>query len=1528
MSEQHTVPSIDETEIFDSISSTLQHHDTTAPSSAEESIAEPLTVPASNGHIAIAKAEQAAGEACEDDQSDDAQAPTAKMPALRHPPSELPQAQSATPDTPIPLVSTELIEHNTLVEQDESFDDDDLVPTAKMVALPKFSHPLPIINDTPETDMEATLSAEAASDSPFPQPGDHISAVEATSDSRPSQSHHDALSAEAASRSSLLQPGNASIVEAISGSSPSQPDNDTLSADAVSGSSLLQLSDDTSSVEATSDSRPSQPHHDATLSASEEHTEAITSEAPQPGDDALPTSLSKSAEHAQAETIVAPETPQLDDASSITLPEQAATAQLDVEHQSPAPEFQPSATAQNSEAHPLVAFDAQFSEIDVDAIALLASSLHPTHALPINAQDAQLPAILNTLNSTVTHQASPLTAQDAPENVTLYFPYTEVSASDHYSHTEVSEVDVSSIDLTSTLILDYKKDNAPETSLDEVTTPNEAPPDAAAPEHVECSTTAEAEQQEKTPPPVEKLSVADVEVPQPSPIVEGLAASSAIPIPSSLSYPIPQTLVSKPLAEQEEAPTPVALPVQQEEAPIPTVLPTQVAPRQASIVAHWRALVSCVLLLVLLLNAVLLWRDLTTTHLYVNVLNTDGTLAAQQDIGSYMHSTLLTSPASNTSTAFVGVHDDTAQGVQQVLTLTGNSASWHVNSSFSAPLTAGSLTVTPGGQLLIESADGMQVMTADGQLLWQVQGPQPTRGAHPFQPASDSTSVYTVRSVTASQVAAYDLPSGKMRWTQTLDDTLNYAPPFLLAGTTLYIASDTKLYALNSADGTLKWSFPYTARTLLLANNGQGHLLLAAGVHGLVALDPAKGTPLWTFTGQVNSTLTPPQLYQATLAYQGAQQTPIVYTTGIAWQMPEVREQLWLYAVNAATGQPLWSQQLATDFTSADAGRTLMPLLDGGLVIVQVQTSANEQCISAFNALTGTPTWQVVTVGSEHSAPAMLQTPDGSILAFTLITGSGALLHSPSLPRIGMLCLLLLCLIALPLVWLLPLSEGQKRIRFLQKQFLTVAYTASSTLRHSFAQIRQQRPSLGTVLAIILPLVACISTVAYTQLHQPQASIYQADITTGGTLWHQVTPSSTQTLGVDSQGDMIVVSTAAHVHQLEVINSAGSVLWHSFSSEGSFALSTAPSPNGALLVSLSGPTSLDYQYAPDDPSYTPALASMLAFYRFDLATGKTLWQRIAAYPGEQQSPVVLGADSNYIYITSLSTPSITTNTATRQLFAFNQTTGTVDWRIFGPTENTQAQRDKGALLFRQRQVIWQVAGVVYAIDSTMGQIEWRHPLIQDASAQLAQEEQQAVLAPNALIVMRSDTVYALDTASGDELWALAVPPPVSGQTSGLAMLGHALLIYSNGQLAAYDLTDRHLLWQQQQLGAIHSLNTASDGSTIYLATLNAGNTHSPSVIALDAQTGSIHWTLALPQSATFTASTFYSQGSLVIGLCLPSNGSVCATQQLLAVDTSLGAVAWHVDAQQIANLALSPDGTAITYQLTRSQWANMLGSGK
>ncbi|MBV9707429.1 MAG: PQQ-binding-like beta-propeller repeat protein [Chloroflexi bacterium] len=206
-------------------------------------------------------------------------------------------------------------------------------------------------------------------------------------------------------------------------------------------------------------------------------------------------------------------------------------------------------------------------------------------------------------------------------------------------------------------------------------------------------------------------------------------------------------------------------------------------------------------------------------------------------------------------------------------------------------------------------------------------------------------------------------------------------------------------------------------------------------------------------------------------------------------------------------------------------------------------------------------------------------------------------------------------------------------------------------------------------------------------------------ISTGSVEWQYATARAVL---VDVQGSVISINLPNNLHQIQAFDQAGNEVWRTFVSKGTFSLPTISTHPGTLLAVLSnGPYT--YRYAPDDPAYAHQLGLLFTLVLLDRNTGKTLWQHIVVYPEQQRGVMVLAADKNFIYVASIQTVPSATNAGV-QLLAVDQTTGNVDWRVFGSPEPNHVH-DYGALLLKDGQATWKVAGTLYTIDTTLGQLE-------------------------------------------------------------------------------------------------------------------------------------------------------------------------------------------------------------------------------
>ncbi len=203
---------------------------------------------------------------------------------------------------------------------------------------------------------------------------------------------------------------------------------------------------------------------------------------------------------------------------------------------------------------------------------------------------------------------------------------------------------------------------------------------------------------------------------------------------------------------------------------------------------------------------------------------------------------------------------------------------------------------------------------------------------------------------------------------------------------TAYLSFNQGVYAVDLAQGTLRWRFPekpsrsqtFYAPPVLTPD---GQLLAASYDHNLYSLNPENGQLLWTFAGATNHYIGAPLvtedaiyapnadggLYALTL--QGEQRwvfrsrhalwaTPA--TDGRRLYLPAMDHHL--YALHPADGQVIWQVDLGGAMASPPA------LADG---VLYVGTFADK--VVAVNAEDGTVRWEAATNAWVWSTPLLSQ---------------------------------------------------------------------------------------------------------------------------------------------------------------------------------------------------------------------------------------------------------------------------------------------------------------------------------------------------------------------------------------------------------------------------------------------------------------------------------------------------------------------------------------------------------------------------
>lgn len=218
-----------------------------------------------------------------------------------------------------------------------------------------------------------------------------------------------------------------------------------------------------------------------------------------------------------------------------------------------------------------------------------------------------------------------------------------------------------------------------------------------------------------------------------------------------------------------------------------------------------------------------------------------------------------------------------------------------------------------------------------GTKLWGKEG---LGYVHPESPAVGYGMVYDG---SQSGLYAVNAQTGRVIWTFPMGGGAASSPT--VSNGVVYVGSggyDGTLYALDARNGTRLWTYP----ALVDGSPAVFHGVVYVGAYDNVyALDANSGAVLWTFpvVGLVASS---PAIADG-VVYVGTGGPPSV-----------------LYALDAATGSPLWSRSTSTGtgFTS--------PALAYGMVFVGLDNTSNTDDVFALDARTGAVRWSYNTGGA------------------------------------------------------------------------------------------------------------------------------------------------------------------------------------------------------------------------------------------------------------------------------------------------------------------------------------------------------------------------------------------------------------------------------------------------------------------------------------------------------------------------------------------------------------------------------------
>jgi outer membrane protein assembly factor BamB len=321
----------------------------------------------------------------------------------------------------------------------------------------------------------------------------------------------------------------------------------------------------------------------------------------------------------------------------------------------------------------------------------------------------------------------------------------------------------------------------------------------------------------------------------------------------------------------------------------------------------------------------------------------------------------------------------------------------------------GSPTIGPDGVIYI-GADNGAVVAMDG-------GSGNIRWATIVQKAGvDSTPALGADGIlyvgAGHAVVALYAATGAQKWRFETGGDVESAPSLTPDGTLYFGSDDARVYALDAADGALKWyfDFPDGADTdSSPALGADGTVYIGSDKGSLYAINGQEGTLNWVFqaSGEIsgapaigpdgtvyicslNSAKTESVCYavnglngsQRWAVSHASQSAPsaalgadgMVFVTGVALPgildgLP-VEQRAMVWALDASSGIQQWEQALEPGST----GVTAVSIDGAGILYVQAERApvvGSLGKLSALDSMTGGILWEFVTNGSSNSSPAI-----------------------------------------------------------------------------------------------------------------------------------------------------------------------------------------------------------------------------------------------------------------------------------------------------------------------------------------------------------------------------------------------------------------------------------------------------------------------------------------------------------------------------------------------------------------------------
>lgn len=284
-----------------------------------------------------------------------------------------------------------------------------------------------------------------------------------------------------------------------------------------------------------------------------------------------------------------------------------------------------------------------------------------------------------------------------------------------------------------------------------------------------------------------------------------------------------------------------------------------------------------------------------------------------------------------------------------------------------------------GNKIFIGSADNyMYALDTSGNISWKFKA---DAAVHSSAAAFKNMICFSSR---ANTIYMVNQSTGKLKWQKQLDTDLPYEWSFdyyisspLISGATIYIGSgDGNLYALDAADGNIKWKFNTGSRVRSTPAMYDNKIYFGDCAGKVYALDKSTGKLAWQFATN-GDTLKNENF--------GFDRKAVIASPAISYNAVVVGSRDgYLYAIDAQTGKKKWEYNYNVSWIISSVA-----IKDS----IVVTGTSDGRFINALNLRNGKELWRYAVSAPVWSSPSIVNDKvfnavnDGNVYCLDLYSG-------------------------------------------------------------------------------------------------------------------------------------------------------------------------------------------------------------------------------------------------------------------------------------------------------------------------------------------------------------------------------------------------------------------------------------------------------------------------------------------------------------------------------------------------------------